>query len=398
MEGFFSKKETESKERPGGKKYSCASCGLYRHAETPKMEPFGNFKKDILCVGSYPNKYEDLKGTPWQGRESKLLIDSLEKLGIDLFEDCLSVNAIRCFPGNAPKVSADVCRKSILQIIDERQPKLILLFGIQAITCVLGHKWKRGLGKTEKWRGMIIPDKDLKTWVCPLIHPAHIRNDKKEEKLVWNLDLSNAINTLKTPFPRWPKIDIKIIEDLSVLSTIKEGLVAFDYETTGVKPQGKGHRIVCASIAVSSSLVYVFMMPKSKKEREPFLELLKNPNVGKMAHNMKFEDHWTEVKLKTSIFNWTWDSMLAAHILDNRTGVTGLKYQAFVRFGVRDYDSEITPYLQAEGSNDINKIGELIDKPGGQEKLLEYCALDSIYQYRLAMLQMKEIEYDFLPF
>ena len=216
--------------------------------------------------------------------------------------------------------------------------------------------------------------------------------------MVWNLDLSNAINTLKTPFPRWPKIDIKIIEDLSVLSTIKEGLVAFDYETTGVKPQGKGHRIVCASIAVSSSLVYVFMMPKSKKEREPFLELLKNPNVGKMAHNMKFEDHWTEVKLKTSIFNWTWDSMLAAHILDNRTGVTGLKYQAFVRFGVRDYDSEITPYLQAEGSNDINKIGELIDKPGGQEKLLEYCALDSIYQYRLAMLQMKEIEYDFLPF
>ena len=69
------------------------------------------------------------------------------------------------------------------------------------------------------------------------------------------------------------------------------------------------------------------------------------------------------------------------------------------------YDSEVGPYLKATneetkeyGDNAINRIDELIAKPGGKEKLLKYCALDSLYEYRVAQAQIEEMEIRSLPF
>jgi len=97
------------------------------------------------------------------------------------------------------------------------------------------------------------------------------------------------IKWINTDLPKYEDPDIEIIEDLSVLNSIKKGRIAFDYETTGIKPHATGHRIICASVADSSDHAFVFMMPSTRKERQPFIDLLKNPNVGKMAQNMKFE-------------------------------------------------------------------------------------------------------------
>jgi len=119
-----------------------------------------------------------------------------------------------------------------------------------------------------------------------------------------------------------------------------------------------------------------------------------------MAHNIKFEETWSVIRLRQPVQNWGWDSMQAAHVLDNRTGVTGLKFQIFIRFGIIDYDSEISPYLRAKDNNGngINRIYELVETAGGKEKLLEYCGLDALFTYRLSVLQMKEMDYNFLPF
>jgi len=96
------------------------------------------------------------------------------------------------------------------------------------------------------------------------------------------------------------------------------------------------------------------------------------------------------VRLKQGVVNWKWDSMIAAHIIDNRGNISGLKFQTYVQFGVIDYDSEINPFLKSgskDGANGINKIEEFIERPGGVEKVLEYCGWDTIWQYRLAMRQ-----------
>ena len=114
---------------------------------------------------------------------------------------------------------------------------------------------------------------------------------------------------------------------------------------------------------------------------------------------MKFEDNWTSVRLRTDTVPWLWDSQIAAHQIDNREGITSLKFQTYVHFGIIDYDSEINPILKADSANGMNKLQSYIDSsPEHARKVLEYCALDSVYEYRLAMMQMNILGYDMLPF
>lgn len=418
MEGFFTKKETASKTRPDGKSYSCAACGLYRDCKNPRIKPYGNFKKKILNIGEAPGEYEDLKGKPWQGKTGRLLKQTYEKLGIDLFNDCLNINAVLCRPttkdgdNRAPtNYEAECCRKSILKLVNEYKPKVIVLFGNTAVFSLIGHRWKKDLGGIMKWRGWQIPDQDFNAWICPTFHPNYVHRAKSNpynydgrtaEETIWVQDLREAILCLKTPFPVYQEPVIKIIKDLSILNKIKAGSkIAFDYETTGLKPHAFGHRIVCCSVAVNANKVYVFMMPQKAINRVPFIRIIEDEGIGKIAANMKFEDNWSFVRLKTEVKGWLHDTMQGGHILDNRQGITGLKFQTYVQFGVVDYASDVAPYLSStdpKNGNSLNRIMELVKKPGGKELLMKYCGYDSINEYRLAEKQIFVMGEAQLPF
>ena len=402
MAGFFTKKETESKTRPDGKTYSCYSCGLYKNAKSAKMQPVGEFKKEILILGSNPTRVDDEENTLWLDNSGRFLRKTLTKFNIDIYKDCLSLNAVNCYPANhkVTNFEIDSCRFVMVQkIIMDYQPKVVILLGEQALYSFLGQRTSFNVGEMDKWRGWIIPDRDFKTFVCPMYSPEEVVSNKSIElTTIWENDLQQALKQVSKPWPSFKKPNIHIIEDLSILDTIQSGVVAFDYETTGLKPQAFGHRIICASVAVDENTAYTFLF-KNRKQSAPFYRLLKNPQVSKMAHNMKFEDTWTTNRLKFDVVNWGFDSMQAAHILDNRPGVCGLKFQTYVNFGVVDYSSEITPYLRsAKGGNEINTIHKLLETPDKTKQLLMYCALDSIYEYRLAMKQIDIMNYDFLPF
>ena len=402
MDGFFTKKEIESKSRPGGKLYSCASCGLFRQATHAKMKPTGSFEKYILCIGSVNNELEDYKGKHWVGDGSSILRKELAKFDVDLYRDCLSINAVNCHPIEDDfnkDYAVAACRNTINLLIQEKQPSIVLLFGIDAVKSVIGARWQKDLKTIERWRGWVIPDQSLGTWICPVYHPLDLMKDRKEMFTIWQQDLERALSYIDKPFPKHKEPTIHYIKNLDPLNEIKTDRIAFDYETTGIKPHANGHKIVCASVAIDPNTVYTFLMPQKKKKRLPFITLLKNPMIGKMAHNMKFEDNWTVEILKTNVNNWEWDSMIAAHNLDNRPDISGLKFQTYVHFGIADYDSEINPYLKSgdKSSNALNKVEVLLGTKK-EKLLLKYCALDSIYQYRLAMIQQDIINYDFLPF
>lgn len=419
--GFFSRKQIESRTRPAGKSLSCTSCGLYKDVISPKMKPFGNFKKGIMNIGEAPNEIDDRRGKQFQGKYGKLLEKTYRDLGIDLFEDCINIYSANCRPTNEndsnrtpTNFEVDNCRRIVLAAIEEYKPKVIVLMGDTAIHSLIGHRWKKDLGKISKWRGFTIPDQDFKAWVCPTYSPNFIlrqnesgyRKDDGDaiEMVVWRNDLKQAVKCLKKELPIYKEPTIDVITDLNELNYITLGKskvrstgnreIAFDYETTGLKPHAEGHRIVCASVADSEDHVYVFMMPQTRQERKPFVDLLLNPNIKKIAQNMKFEHNWTQVRLKIEVQGWVWDTMQASHILDNRSGITGLKFQVFVQFGIVDYDSDISYYLgsaEEDNANAINRIMELVNKPGGKEKLMKYCALDSIFEYRLSKLQRQLI-------
>ena len=400
-EGFFTIKETQSVSRPGGKVLSCASCGLYKTAVNPRVKPVGNFKKGLMIIYPAPTEHEDRRGVFFDNRVTRLMKNVLFRLGIDIEEDCLSAYAVGCpIPDDKKPTPAEVgsCQQNILRLIENRVPRLVLLVGKAPLQAVLNHRWKGDFGEIEKWRGWTIPDEELGAWLCPVFDPGE--NFEKQTELIWKQDVKNAVAKLEEPRPRFKKPEIEIIDDLTLLSTIKNDMVSIDFETTGIKPHAPGHRIACVSVSDSPDHCFSFLLPPTKKEREPLIQLFKNAMISKCGHNIKYEENWSVVRLRCPIQGWLWDSMVAAHLLDNRPGITGLKFQTYVNFGVVDYASEITPYLQADHSdgNALNKIDRLLTSSEGRMKLLTYNGLDTIYEHRLALMQMDLIGYDTLPF
>ena len=107
----------------------------------------------------------------------------------------------------------------------------------------------------------------------------------------------------------------------------------------------------------------------------------------KRASNLKFEDRWTWVKLKVRVVNWYLDTMIAAHVLDNREGVTSIKFQSFVRLGAESYDDHIKKYLKSGKGTDQNLARENIDLV----QLLTYCGLDSLLEFETGEDQIEQL-------
>lgn len=404
MKSFFSSEDVKSINMQDGKIASCASCGLYKYVLSPRMQPFGKFKKGILNLGEAPGETEDKKGKQWQGKAGQRLKRVYKKLGIDLFEDCLNFNAVNCRPvdgrgNNRSPTNNEIlcCRRRVLKVIEEYKPKVIVLFGQGALQSVIGWRWTKQLGNISKWRGFTIPDQHFKAWLCPTFHPSYVerQQDSPELETIWMKDLKRAIK--KIDEPKWltkPDEEKSVhFIDIEDLENINFGdMIAIDYETTGLKPYLKGHKIICASVANSEDSVSVFMVPEDSNRWEPLKKLLASKKIGKIAHNMKFEEMWSREYLKQPVHNWIWDSMLAAHVIDNRSDITGLKFQTYIHFGEVGYDDQVSKYLQSDdpkNSNAFNKVESLIKTESGRKLLMKYCALDSLFTFRLAKIQMK---------
>ena len=165
MQGFFTKEETQSKSRPDGKTYSCPSCGLYRDALSPRIEPYGNFAKGIINIGEAPSEADDNRGQPWQGKIGRKLQRAYAKLGIDIFEDCININSVNCRPPEdrtPTNYEIACCRKRVMKVLKDYPPKVVILLGNSAIQSFLGLRWQGKLGGITKWRGWTIPDREVR--------------------------------------------------------------------------------------------------------------------------------------------------------------------------------------------------------------------------------------------
>ena len=411
---FFSKAEIDkaNMSMSGIKGQTCQTCGLYKNVNSPRMKPFGNFRKRILNIGNAPGEWDDRKGKPWQGKPGKLLQRTYQKFGIDLFEDCLNINAIGCRPldenGRDRKPTPHeiaCCKRKVSKVIYERNPRVIILLGNTSIQSIIGTVWKNGIGGIAKWRGWSIPDQTYNAWVCSTFHPSYVDQSEQEIETIWKQDLKQALQMWEKPLPQKEDFESQV----QILSNPKDihdsllsmnmgqigndlpNIVATDFETTGLKPHAKEQRLRIISLCDAPNRAIVFKKPKSLRLLKMLKAIYQNPEIGKTAWNMKFEHSWTKVKLGYDISPWVFDPMLGSHVEDNRTGITGLKFQTYRHFGIAGYDEEVHPYLIAPHSNDLNQIDELIKLPGGLEKLQIYCGLDSLFEYRIAVKMMKEM-------
>lgn len=378
----------------------CGKCGLFKKCESPKMEYRGKGRAKILIVGEAPGRTEDERGRPFVGTSGQLLRDTFHKFGIDVSQDCWVTNAIICRPAkNKPPTPKEIkfCLPNLKRTIEETKPNVIIPLGSAAVRAVLTGIWHERIDEIGRWVGWNIPCRKTNAWICPTWHPKFIirENEKRNPvaDLWWKRHLKAAIKLSGgCPWPEGPpdyeKQIQRIYDPAEAARIIRTTMLlgprpaSFDYETNMLKPDGKDARIVSCSICWEGVKTIAF--PWQGEAIEATYEFLES-DAPKIGGNIKFEERWTLAMLGIRVRNWLRDVMQNAHILDNRKGITSVKFQSFVRLGIGDYTKHIKPFLEAKTSTTPNRIHEIDLKD-----LLLYNGLDSLLEYKIDELQ--EIE------
>ena len=226
------------------------------------MDYSGEGKKKVLIIAEAPGKEEDEEGTQLVGESGQVLRDILEKYDLDLDRDFWKINSINCRPhsGGSNRTPTnkelDYCAPMVINAIKKLKPKVIWLFGKTAVRC-LYRKYFSDLSIT-RWRALCIPDRINKCWVIPLFHPAYlVHNDKDENlKAIFEHDIRYAISQIDRDPPIFDNEEARIrkltnidsiLDCLDNVLTKQPEYLFFDYETTGLKPYRKGHKIVSIS-------------------------------------------------------------------------------------------------------------------------------------------------------
>ncbi len=428
----------------------CSTCGLASAGcLSPKMEPTGQGRKRIYILAEAPGEIEDLKNTQLKDEIVQKVRKALHSLGVDLDRDCRKTNAVRCRPPeNRSPTKEEVahCRKHVFDDIAKIKPMVILLFGGAAVQSLLGNRWNHDSDFTiSRWRGLAIPDQELNAWVCPTFHPSYVERSERDPAVgvLWQKDVERAIKLASTPLPPAPQPNIQFLKDKEEVNEfllklwrrgkardmVMESLpfaglvpgtkgwkehwqnnpkhqarmlqyrdnyvppemlldepftIALDYEATGLKPYAKEHHIVSCSVAESPELVSAWMWEPSTEAL--WKEVMESKGIRKIGANIKFETVWTRAKLGHDIQGWLWDVILAGHVMDNRKGNSSVAFQTYTRLGVLGFKDSTQGFLKAPDSNALNQIHRIPIKD-----LLTRNALDSAYEYAIALRQMEEV-------
>jgi uracil-DNA glycosylase family 4 len=395
--GFFSPDQLAVKSPPTLVP-RCGACGLLSKCKSPKMPLWGEGKREILIVGEAPGEREDEVGRPFVGKSGQMLKDTLRSLGVEMGRDCWVTNALSCRPpGNliSDQKRIEYCRPLVVQKIESLKPKVIILLGGSAVHSVIGWLWKNDVGGVNRWVGWAVPDQKLNAWVCPTYHPSYVmREGETDSTLVASIfasHLAEAVKLEKRPWKRVPdfKSQVEVIYEPDeaaqrVDSFSRSEEIAFDYETDRLKPDHDDSQIVCCSVSDGKTTI---AYPWRGKAIQATKALLKS-EVPKIAANVRFEHRWTYRHLKCQVNNWGWDTVLGAHLMDNRPDICSLKFQSYILLGQPDYDHHVEEMRKGEGGNGRNRMKEVEMK-----NLLEYCGLDSLLEKLVADTQREILGY-----
>lgn len=387
MEGFFKQADIQSQRPEGTLVPKCGSCGLYKTCKSPKMKPWGRGRSRVLIVGEAPGEREDELGRPFVGASGAFLRECIGLAGGD-FDELRVTNAIICRPpGNKmPKKGREIgwCRPNLIRTIQEFKPRVIIPLGRSALESVLAPWWKDDWESMERWTGHRIPLQQH--WVCPTWHPSYLLRQKSplmDRMFVEHLAAAFEIDEDPPKLPDFRgRIEI-LFDERKVWDALREfdanaDPVAFDYETNSLKPEYPQSKIYSAAASDGHRTIAYPWTPRTARASS----LLLASGTPIIASNSKFEDRWTIVKLGHAIKTIGWDTVIAAHIMDNRPKIASLKFQSFVMMGVPTYNDRVAPFLSSAEGSHYNRIHE-----ADVEEVLLYNGIDAFLEKHLARRQ-----------
>lgn len=395
----------------------CNLCKLFIDCKNKKIQPKGKKDADVYVLLPHPTKDDDkvdLSGNYYQA-----ILTALAQQGHDI-NNLRTGHSIRCHSTDQKGIEKAVehCRQYIFDDIKATSPKVIFAVGGEAMKVLFGEVYSGavGLSDIETLQGNVIPHRELKAWVVPIFTPQYVAEKQEkwqpQARTLWEQDIARGLDYIDVnihPVIQDYSSKLKILTDMKEIEWVlyrwtldKPKVVAFDYETTGIKPYREGHEIICVSIC-DGAQSYAFPFPLSEDAMRDYKKLMTDPEIKKIAHNAKFELMWTREKIGCDIVNLAMDTCLVSHLLCNKRGTTGLKYQTFINFGLGDYAKESKTYISSEPektkynegikwksfthANCFNRMKEF-----NMLSNLTYCATDSWFTYQLAKKQVKEMK------
>lgn len=395
---------------PAALNEGCGKCRLYQTCDHPKMGVWGEGAAGLMFITSHPDAEDDDSGEIYSGARGNLLRHTLRKLGFDAERGSCITYAVGCKPekGRPTGLQINYCRPRLWKEIKRRQPRVIATLSQEALEALIGHRWPSKKDVDDKdvgyarWMGYSIPDRQTNSWIVPIYSPTDVlkkRDKTPAAQLLFRERLEECIRLLRVPLPNYREETkcVEVVTDVNramqLLHSIygRDNWITIDYETTGLKPFRVEQKVFYVGIGVDDN--FAFSFPLTKPNFAPALRLYKkilaDSRIGKVAHNMSYEDLWSREKLGVQVQGWLMDTQSACHIDNQASSTSGLKFQAYVRFGLIDYSSHISPYLKEALNEDeellgANKLNRISQAP--PREVMKYCAIDCLCTYRLAKL------------
>jgi uracil-DNA glycosylase family 4 len=305
-------------------------------------------------------------------------------------DEILFTAAVRCKPQTqsyAQEKEIQLCGETVRDLIDFHQPDGIICLGDNAIKAVFPNSYE-SVYSIPAVRGSKVPyfSKSGKviTTVITFNPSFFVANRNESLYQVWYDDLASVKEPVKIAVDLKPNIILcetfdQIAECAERLKT--ESIVAFDFETTSLKPYGqagKTSELYTVSFAFDDGTSFAIPlfdyfpsnMQKAVMELVGAFFYHLNPKQKKIGHNTKFDMLWGMYKAGGGLDKapqgiWE-DSSLLCWINDGRHSMSKLKVAAWRYLGVKNW------------SVDVSNVQKL-----PLRHVLKYNALDSFYTLRL---------------
>lgn len=410
--GFFNLDELKAKSLPGMSDVDefCDKCGLYKTVKSPKMPITGLGTLKALIIAEAPGKTEDEKNIQLVGKAGQLLKRRMKSLGLDLEKNFWKRNIINCRPqdkdgeNRAPtKKEIQYCRPKWKQSIAELKPKYIILAGGKAVEGFFGDRKSKLFTKDlsiTRWRRLCIPDPVTNAWILPIVHPSYALRSPDMEN-IFHDDLKFAIGMIKAQEPIPEFLDerkrITTLYDFEDVLNILEKAngqkyFAYDFETNCLKPHFEKAKLFTVGFSWDETFGFSFPYEHSNlwsdtqklRIKKAMQKIFTNPNLGKIVQNRGMEEPWTIQFFDVVPDPLIWDTMLASHVIDERDYFTGLKFQAYINWGVIDYDKEVDPFKSSAPGELYNRLDKIM-----YSAVCIYNGMDAMFTMRLFNLQKK---------
>jgi len=355
----------------------CAVCGLHSKCATPFTKVHGDGNLRTLLVMEKPSEQEERGRSAFSGSTMAKVTDGFADFGIDIQHEFWKCNAIQCYTKKVTDAEPELCRNNLIKIIHKYKPKHIITVGYTATKTAIGHMCELPK-RADSLPFHHIPVHEYGAWVHPIMNPANMKTrnemaymDRSYKSIMQDIKLNRKMVEVN-PFE---KVEVltdydDVLDAIEWLYTIDDPLFAWDTETTGLKPHWEEHFITSVGIAARDR---VFSFPLyhdeayggdyslSKDVENALVDVMQDSRFKKIAHNRKFDEQWLEVTADCIVNGGIQCTATNQHLLDHRANTKGLKWQAFCRWGVVEYDKRAKPYIEAEqrgakGKNRMQKM------------------------------------------